>query len=208
MPFSAVHVVSQLGNLQLPTPVSAGLFFRSINYLFLNGSASNVLSGVHAGTTGGRFNPPRSGPTCYLAGTQTNAAFEVEQEQLLLALARTPNPAPRITFGVTVDQVVLLDLVNPMMRSYLGLASDHTDLYMPTPTWKALNRKGVAAPMQQLGDAARAAGYDAVLYPAILSQYIGTALPNMHNMSLFMAAAGPANPAVQIALHHHGLLGP
>jgi RES domain-containing protein len=211
MTFSAMTAAARLRTLGKPAPSRVELFFRNMSFLRLAGTVSDVLNGKYSGVSGGRYNPPKSGPVCYLAGTQTGAAFEIEQEQLLLGFGNTPNPTPRITFGVSVEGAVLLDLTNQMLWPNLSIVGDQSDVFMPSSDWKELNQQGMDAPMQQLGAAARAAGYDGILYPAIVSQYIGTSLPRLHNLALFMSPTAPATPAntsVVMQLHHHGALTP
>ncbi len=211
MPFDAARLPERLALLPAPTPWPATLCFRSVNALFVGSARSSVLTGYFSGRNGGRFNPPGSDPVCYVAATQTAASFEVEQEQLLLGMGRNADPPPRIIFGVSLRGARLLDLGNPMLCKQLGLACDESDLLMPSLAWKSLNASGLHAPTQVLGEAARAQGYDGIRYPGVLSTYVGSALPALHNVAVFMDPEKPAEPArrrVRLSLHDHGMLAP
>lgn len=209
MTFSLATVVQRLRSLPKPLPGAAELFFRCISFAHAKTAAANVITGQYSGLSGGRCNPPDGAPVCYLAGSQTNSMFEVEQEQLLLGI-RPLNPPPKLIVAVTVHDAVVLDLCNPMIRQTLGLTSDQSDVFMPSDAWKKLNRNGELAPLQQVGAAARTAGFDGVRYPAILSQYIGQRLPALYNLALFMAPDSPHDPeraSVHVQLHDDGSLG-
>jgi hypothetical protein len=208
MAFSAATLAQTLSTLQRPAPCAQELFYRCINFAYARASMINILTGQYSGMHGGRCNPPNGQPVCYLSATQTNATFEVEQEQLLLGL-RPASPPPRLLVAVSVEGAVLLDLCNPMICLSLGLESNETDLFIPSHAWKALNREDGLAPLQCVGNEARAAGYDGVRYPAILSQYIGNTLPALFNVALFMSPRSPHDPHaanIQIVLHDHALL--
>ncbi len=82
-----------------------------------------------------------------------------------------------------------------MVWQYLGLAGDGTDVFMRSFEWEALNKAGAFSPMQQVGLAARSAGYDGVLYPAILSSYVMQNIPDLYNVAVFMDPANTSSPA-------------
>lgn len=195
-----------LAALPKPAPSILEVYCRNVALRAVLGSAGKVTSGLAAASKGGRYNPAASFPVCYLAGTQTGAAFEVEQEQLLMQSAVG---TPRASFSVTVQGGVWLNLTNPMICANLRLTD--AELHIPSPVWKVSTQQNVRVPTQDVGTLARNAGYDGVLFPAIMSTYIGNALPNLYNLALFMDPANPESPAsanVDLVVHHNGLLSP
>ncbi len=172
------------------TPLPAEPYYRSVDLAVPAQLGVHILDGAHAGRRGGRFNSPGNGPTCYLAGTQTLAAFECEQEAMILGLPTPRNP--RVTFAATVSGVQVLDLTNALVLAAFGLV--FSDLTQPSSHWQHLNRSGTSAPTQVLADAARARpDCDGLLVPSWLCSLLphGT-LPRPCNLVLFMDPAQSA----------------
>ena len=185
------------------TPLPTHAFYRSVDLTVVANLGINVLDGTRAGTNGGRFNPPSSPPTCYLAGSQTLAAFECEQKSMILGLLHAPQN-PRVTFGAVVANAHILDLTRAIVLAAFGLVQ--ADLTKPSAHWQHLNRTGHNADTQILGAAAAArADCDGLLVPSWLASLLpaGT-LSRPINLVLFMDPVNPIrlrNPAATIAIH-------
>jgi RES domain-containing protein len=177
----------------LLSPLHDPIFYRSVSLPVIANLGVHPLDGAHAGRLGGRYNSEHSEPICYLAGTQTLAAFECEHEALILGLPGTPRE-PRVSFAVSVTNAQILDLTNAMNRQTVGV--QEADLVQPTPHWRHLNRNGLMSPAQQLGAAVRARpDIDGLLVPSWPGTFIPSGvLPRLHNLVLFMDPANPRAP--------------
>ncbi|MEM7159630.1 MAG: RES family NAD+ phosphorylase [Myxococcota bacterium] len=149
---------------------------------------AKFLSGEHAGTLGGRYNSPGSAPTLYLAGSQTLASFEVEQDLLLAGLIQgTPT---RLMCGVEVVGAKLLDLTNVVVRNALGI--DQHDLVQPGVVRTGLNAAGAPSQTQMLGDAIRQRpDCDGIKVPTALGPVFHPGFPRLHNLVLFQDRNDP-----------------
>jgi len=189
------------------TPLPDEPWYRSVDLAVVVNLGVHVLDGTHTGTTGGRFNSPGSKPTCYLAGTQTLAAFECEQAAMILGL--TKPRSPRVTFAISVSGAQVLDLTKALVLAPFGLT--YADLTLPSSHWQHLNHTGVSAPVQALGEAARVRkDCDGLLVPSWLCSLLppGT-LPRPNNLVLFMDPAHPTqlrNTGRSITIHDHSKL--
>jgi RES domain-containing protein len=184
------------------TPAPSRPFYRSADLVVVANLGVNVLDGSHAGRTGGRYNSPGSPPTDYFAGTQTLAAFECEQQTMVLNLPAPRNP--RVTFAVAVDGAHVLDLTSALVLAGFGLTQ--ADLVQPTTHWKFINQTGATAPTQILGDAARRrADCDGLLAPSWLCSILPTGtLRQPNNLVLFMdpnAPSRPRSPSVSMEIY-------
>ncbi len=170
-------------NAALLSPLPDPVFYRSVSLPVIVNIGVHPLDGTHSGSTGGRYNPPRSAPICYLAGTQTLAAFECEHEAVILGLPGTPRE-PRVGFAVSVANARILDLTNAMNQQTVGVQA--ADLVQPTAHWRQMNRLGMLSPAQQLGAAARARpDVDGLLVPSWPGTFIPAGvLPRLHNLVL------------------------
>jgi RES domain-containing protein len=188
---------AQLSHLAVP------VFYRSVSLRVMAKLSVHPLDGMHAGRAGGRYNPPRSEPTLYLAGTQTLAVFECEHEALALALPSAPLE-PRVTFAVSVENARVLDLTQELVRVGIGAARD--ELIAPTTHWQRQNRTGTVSITQQIGETARARpDVDGLLVPSWLGSLLSEGLlPRTNNLVLFMDPAHPRKPrrdGVTLAIH-------
>jgi len=189
------------------TPLPDEPWYRSVDLAVVVNLGVHVLDGTHTGKTGGRFNSPASKPTCYLAGTQTLAAFECEQAAMILGL--TKPRSPRVTFAISVAGAQVLDLTNALVRTPFGLT--YGELTLPSSHWQHLNRTGVSAPVQILGEAARARkDCDGLVVPSWLCSVLppGT-LPRPNNLVLFMDPGHSTrlrNTGRTITVHDHSKL--
>ncbi len=185
------------------TPLRDEAFYRSIDLHVVANLGVDVLDGTRAGRTGGRYNPPGSPPTCYLAGSQTLAAFECEQRSMILGIVSAPQN-PRVTFAATVSNALVLDLTSAIVLAGFGLVQ--TELTQPASHWQHLNRTGHTAATQTLGAAARGrADCDGLLVPSWLGSLLpaGT-LPRPINLVLFMdpiRSNRPSNSTASITIH-------
>lgn len=196
-----------------PSPLPPNAFYRSVTLNVLATLGVHPLDGRHSGTTGGRYNRPGADPTCYLAGCQTIATFECEQDQLVLRLPTFPLE-PRIIFAVIVAGARVLDLTQALVQRTLGVRPD--DLVIPSAHWQHQNHLGILSMAQQIGEAVRTSrpDIDGLLVPSWLGGSLlqPNALPRTENLVLFMDRAAPANPrrgGVTIAIQDPtGLLPP
>jgi len=174
--------------------LSGEIFFRSVNLDSLLTLGFSPLDGTQTGKVGGRYNPPNSPPTTYLAGCQTLAAMETEQ----LAMISGHSPAtsrPRLICGVLVDNAEVVDLTSIMVLSHFAIQKD--DLLMPTLRWQQLNDKAIHILPQLLGAAIRdRPDIDGILYPPYITVPFAQHYPPgfENNLVLFMHPNKPSSP--------------
>jgi hypothetical protein len=178
-------------------------FYRSVDLVVVANSGVHVLDGSHSGFTGARYHPPGSEPTAYFAGSQTLAAFECEQEQLILGVHRGARN-PRVTFAITATNAVVPDLTKQLVLHAFGLTQQ--DLMKPTAHWRHENAKGGHAETQILGAAIRnRPDVDGMLVPSWLAALLPPGvLPRAENLVLFMDPASPTKPrrgTVRVHIH-------
>jgi RES domain-containing protein len=178
-------------------------FYRSVDFAAVANLGVRILDGSRAGQHGGRYNAPRSEPTSYFAGTQTLAAFECEQEALVLGTHLTLRN-PRLTVAVSVTNAAVLDLTKQLVLYGFGLTP--ADLLRPTTHWRHENSLRRLAETQVIAEAARLRpDVDGLLVPSWLSGLLPTSvLPRMENLVLFMNPLAPHEPrrtTVAISIH-------
>jgi RES domain-containing protein len=132
------------------TPLLAEPYYRSVDLHVVANLGVRLLDGSRSGKNGTRYNGPGGTPICYLAGSQTLAAFECEQEALILRLHRWPRN-PRVTFAATISGATILDLTTQLVLQGFGLTPQ--ELLLPSQHWQHENRQGRLAETQVLGDA-------------------------------------------------------
>jgi RES domain-containing protein len=185
------------------TPLRPDPFYRSVDFTAVANLGVRILDGSRAGLNGGRYNAPGSQPTAYFAGTQTLAAFECEQEALVLGTHLTARN-PRLTVAVSVGKAVVLDLTKQLVLYGFGL--DLADLLKPTTHWRHENSLHRLAETQVIAEAARLRpDVDGLRVPSWLSGLIlPSVLPRMENLVLFMDPLAPHQPrraGVRISIH-------
>jgi len=186
----------------VPIATVLGTFYRSVDLRVVAILGTDVLSGAHAGKTGGRFNEPGSPPTSYFAGSQTLASLECEQDLLLLAIPPPTNP--RLVVAMVVKDLNILDLTNSLVLAHLSI--HRNELLIPTNQWRFLNDSGLTSVPQMLGNAARAREeIDGILAPSWFESLLGPSeLPRMQNLILFMDPKEDSkhrNPAVSLQVN-------
>lgn len=118
--------------------------------------------GAGARTVGGRWNPPNSYATLYLASSADAAAAELKR--LAARAGRAVNdfmPRHLLEFEVKLD--ALLDLTDPEAVKAVGLKEEHL-------------RANDAAPCQEVGEAAHHLGREGVLAPSATGEGIVLAI--------------------------------
>jgi RES domain-containing protein len=170
---------------------SVSLYTVNSNHL------DSALDGTHSGKIGGRYNPPGSEPTLYLARSYTLASLECEQEQLMVGMTSGP-VGPRVVFSVRIRNAHVLDLRNPIVQANLSIKLE--DLRCPNAHWKNENESGRQSIPQQIGEAVRSTpDADGLVVPSWL-QIVGPSkgnppvLPEMDNLVLFMGRSVPRKP--------------
>jgi RES domain-containing protein len=160
-------------------------YYRSVDLRLMVDLGVKLLDGTYTGCTGGRYNKPGSDPTCYLAGSETLAAWECEHEAMALGL-RTVKRNPRVTCGVEIKGVQVLDLTNNKVLVSLGVT--RADLTKTTTHWRDINKKKRLSLTQRIGEAARCRpDCDGILCPTWLVTIAGpTMIPRLENLVLFM----------------------
>jgi len=97
----------------------SGIYFRSVDYRYMNPSA--VLNGRGAELNGGRFAPVGTKAT-YLSDSDSTASAEVTEQKRRLGGKSliTLDKYPRVIFGVKVSLVRHVDLTPHSRSSTLG----------------------------------------------------------------------------------------
>jgi len=137
--------------LVAPLTSFSGHSYRIIEELWRH----DPLSAIGAFENGGRYNPPRSFPVLYTAGSritalwETQALFDTADGQLGDA---PRNPELLLTLEVTMHAV--LDLTQPDLCAQLD--TSHEELVSETPSRFILNARGKTTPTQNLGTASHA----------------------------------------------------
>lgn len=203
MPLLAAADLATAIHAAVITPLRPDPFYRSVDFAAVANLGVRILDGSRAALNGGRYNAASRGPTAYFAGTQTLAAFECEQEALVLGTHLTPRN-PRITVAVSVANARVLDLTKQLVLYGLGLQP--ADLLKPTTYWRHENSQHRLAETQAVAEAARLRpDLDGLLVPSWLSGLVpNSVLPRMENLVLFMdplAPHQPRNAAVKISIH-------
>ncbi|MBA3808933.1 MAG: RES family NAD+ phosphorylase [Solirubrobacterales bacterium] len=136
-----------LARIDAVAPVSfTGQAFRHI------AQDHHPLSGVGARTHGGRWNPPDSFSTLYLALERETTVLEFYR--LVKRQGRTPEDfLPRRMYRYDIALTAILDLRDPPIRVALQLSE--TDL-----------RSDDAAKCQQIGESAHYLGLEGILAPS------------------------------------------
>src|SRR3972149_6886636 len=99
--------------------VPATTFFRACTPHRLRVYNKSAFDGGWTGQRGGRFNSPGSDPTLYLAGCQTVATFETEQEAMLNNLV-APTPAPLVGVATVIRNARVVALTDGLGRPQPG----------------------------------------------------------------------------------------
>jgi RES domain-containing protein len=138
----------------LPLTVREGPFHRYVLHRYValaveRRTPLHILSGEWSRTTGGRFNYPQLYRVAYLATDARTAQVEAERIQ-----------APYVHVPISGRLQGVLDLTQPDVLRALETSDEEL-----SGDWRVLNARGIEAPSQRLGYAARVSErVEAVLY--------------------------------------------
>lgn len=119
-----------------------------------------ILAGVGAFLLGGRYNPPRSFETLYVATTGHTALLEAKSTFLASRIvADLPPETPLLYVGINGRLSNVLDLTNPDVLTALGTTTEKLEA-----PWMPFQARGVEAPTQTLGRIAYETGRIEALY--------------------------------------------
>jgi RES domain-containing protein len=124
-------------------------------------SKEDLLTGEGSRKHGGRWNPPSSFATVYVAFSDATALAEARANHLYYGL----DPAdalPRTIVAVDVELSRVLDLTDGKVRRTLGVSATR----MRGDDWRKLNRRGAESLTQAIGRVAYENGLEGLLVPA------------------------------------------
>jgi len=120
-----------------------------------------MLTGEGSRRNGGRWNPPSSFATVYVAYSDVTALAESKANHIYYGL----NPAdalPRVIVAVDVRLAKVLDVADAAARKALEVSATR----MRRDDWRASNRRGAESLTQAIGRAAYECSLEGLIAPA------------------------------------------